>query len=94
MTLISLDITHPLTAYLHTLSSNPTHVTISNPICELNFSFSFSAGVGRTGTFITIDGMLEMAAAEGKIDVIGSVRKLRKDRINMVQTKVGQVNNN
>ncbi|XP_072026997.1 receptor-type tyrosine-protein phosphatase mu-like [Amphiura filiformis] len=46
-----------------------------------------SAGVGRTGTFITIAGMLEMAAAEGKIDVNGTVRKLRKDRISMVQTK-------
>ncbi|XP_072041054.1 receptor-type tyrosine-protein phosphatase F-like [Amphiura filiformis] len=45
-----------------------------------------SAGVGRTGTFITLDAALTMAEAEKKIDINGTVRKLRDDRINMVQT--------
>ncbi|XP_077981239.1 receptor-type tyrosine-protein phosphatase epsilon-like isoform X1 [Glandiceps talaboti] len=45
-----------------------------------------SAGVGRTGTFITIDSMLEMAEAEGKIDIFNFVYQARQDRMNFVQT--------
>ncbi|XP_077981840.1 receptor-type tyrosine-protein phosphatase kappa-like [Glandiceps talaboti] len=45
-----------------------------------------SAGVGRTGTFITIDAMLEMAEAEGKVDIFNFVHKARQNRMNFVQT--------
>ncbi|XP_071953092.1 uncharacterized protein [Antedon mediterranea] len=45
-----------------------------------------SAGVGRTGTFICIDSMMEMIDKEQKVDVYNYVRKLRDQRINMVQT--------
>ncbi|CAH1268400.1 PTPRT [Branchiostoma lanceolatum] len=45
-----------------------------------------SAGVGRTGTFIVIDAMLEMARHEAHVDIFNHVLQLRKARIQMVQT--------
>ncbi|XP_031417531.1 receptor-type tyrosine-protein phosphatase epsilon isoform X2 [Clupea harengus] len=45
-----------------------------------------SAGVGRTGTFIVIDAMIEMMYAEPKIDVFGFVSRIRDQRSQLVQT--------
>uniref|UniRef100_A0A669C5P3 protein-tyrosine-phosphatase n=1 Tax=Oreochromis niloticus TaxID=8128 RepID=A0A669C5P3_ORENI len=45
-----------------------------------------SAGVGRTGTFIVIDAMIEMMHAEQKIDVFGFVSKIREQRSQLIQT--------
>ncbi|XP_078575862.1 uncharacterized protein LOC144861738 isoform X2 [Branchiostoma floridae x Branchiostoma japonicum] len=50
-----------------------------------------SAGVGRTGTFITVDAMLEMMQAEEKVDVFGFVSRMRENRSTMVQTKAQYV---
>ncbi len=47
-----------------------------------------SAGVGRTGTFITIDYMLKRIEAEGTIDIFNFVRQMRYRRNYMVQTAV------
>ncbi len=47
-----------------------------------------SAGVGRTGTFIAIDNLLEQAKYEGVVDVLGCVNKMRKNRVKMIQTPV------
>ena len=49
---------------------------------------SLSAGVGRTGTFITIDRMLDQAAKEGVVDIPDTIASIRKQRTKMVQTVV------
>ncbi|XP_039590835.1 receptor-type tyrosine-protein phosphatase C [Polypterus senegalus] len=46
-----------------------------------------SAGVGRTGTYIGIDAMMEGLEAEGRVDVYGYVVKLRRQRCLMVQVE-------
>lgn len=45
-----------------------------------------SAGVGRTGTFIVIDAMMDMMQAEQRVDVFEFVSKIRSQRPQMVQT--------
>lgn len=50
--------------------------------------FLCSAGAGRTGCFIVIDIMLDMAEREGVVDIYNCVKALRSRRINMVQTEV------
>ena len=50
-----------------------------------------SAGVGRTGTFITLDYMLERLKTENTINIYEFVSSLRKQRVLMVQTLVSMV---
>ncbi|XP_047013479.1 protein tyrosine phosphatase receptor type Eb isoform X2 [Ictalurus punctatus] len=45
-----------------------------------------SAGVGRTGTFIVIDAMMNMMHAEGRVDVFSFVSRIRNQRCQLVQT--------
>ncbi|XP_036402790.1 receptor-type tyrosine-protein phosphatase epsilon-like isoform X3 [Megalops cyprinoides] len=45
-----------------------------------------SAGVGRTGTFIVIDAMIDMMHVEQKIDVFGFISRIRDQRSQLVQT--------
>ncbi|XP_066475232.1 receptor-type tyrosine-protein phosphatase epsilon [Tiliqua scincoides] len=59
-------------------SLNPTH---AGPIVV-----HCSAGVGRTGTFIVIDAMIDMMHAEQKVDVFEFVARIRNQRPQMVQT--------
>ena len=47
-----------------------------------------SAGVGRTGVFITLSLVLERMQYEGVVDVFQTVRALRTQRPAMVQTEV------
>lgn len=49
----------------------------------------FSAGVGRTGTYIALDALFREGEITGKINVPMYVRTMRKDRINMIQGDVG-----
>ncbi|XP_072044700.1 uncharacterized protein [Amphiura filiformis] len=44
-----------------------------------------SAGIGRTGTFITLDTMLKMAKAEGKVDIFNFVHDMRQRRPGLIQ---------
>uniref|UniRef100_A0A8D2N4F0 protein-tyrosine-phosphatase n=1 Tax=Zonotrichia albicollis TaxID=44394 RepID=A0A8D2N4F0_ZONAL len=45
-----------------------------------------SAGVGRTGTFIVIDAIIDMMHAEHRVDVFDFVCRIRNQRPQMVQT--------
>ncbi|XP_053679181.1 phosphatidylinositol phosphatase PTPRQ [Anopheles nili] len=45
-----------------------------------------SAGVGRTGTFIALDIILQRMQHEKKINVYDTVKRLRRQRVKMVQT--------
>lgn len=47
-----------------------------------------SAGIGRTGTLIAIDILLQHLRDDRKLDVFGTVYRLRHNRINMVQREV------
>ena len=51
-------------------------------------SFGFSAGVGRTGTFIALDILMEKAIRDRVIDVPGTILDIRKDRYHLVQSEV------
>ncbi|OXB51180.1 UNVERIFIED_CONTAM: hypothetical protein H355_013540, partial [Colinus virginianus] len=52
------------------------------------FVFPFcSAGTGRTGCYIVLDVMLDMAECEGVVDIYNCVKTLCSRRINMIQTE-------
>lgn len=46
----------------------------------------YSAGVGRTGTFILLDYMVEAARSQQPIDILSYIRRLRTARNYMVQS--------
>ncbi|XP_064386168.1 uncharacterized protein LOC135334780 isoform X2 [Halichondria panicea] len=46
-----------------------------------------SAGVGRTGTYIAIDNVLDQVSVEGLIDISGTIVKSRNQRMKLVQTQ-------
>ena len=47
-----------------------------------------SAGVGRSGTFIVLDSMLERMKVEDSLDIYAFICEMRKKRALMVQTEV------
>lgn len=52
-----------------------------SPLCT-------SMGAGRTGCYIVLDVMLDMAECEGVVDIYNCVKTLCSRRINMIQTEV------
>ena len=48
----------------------------------------FSAGVGRTGTFITLDAMMERLKERDDLNIFEFVNTMRTRRMYMVQTLV------
>lgn len=65
-----------------------THKNVTTHKSHISFYPYVSAGVGRTGTFIVIDAMLDMMNSERKVDVFGFVTRIRAQRCQMVQTDV------
>ena len=51
-------------------------------------TYLYSAGIGRTGTFIALDALCENGQETGYVDIMEYVQRMRKDRMNMIQTKV------
>ncbi|XP_038052730.1 uncharacterized protein LOC119725398 [Patiria miniata] len=45
-----------------------------------------SNGIGRTGTYIALDSMLDQMRQEGQVDVLGFIYRMRQKRNKMVQT--------
>ncbi|XP_048256427.1 uncharacterized protein LOC124113981 isoform X1 [Haliotis rufescens] len=45
-----------------------------------------SAGIGRTGTYIAVDSLIDQARGEGVVDILGYVSVMRGQRKNMIQT--------
>lgn len=52
------------------------------------FKIIFSAGIGRTGTYIAIDVLSKAGKTRSKINIAEFVMKMRRNRMNMVQTYV------
>jgi protein tyrosine phosphatase len=51
-------------------------------------AYLYSAGVGRTGTFIALYALYEHGLETGYVDIMAYVLMMRKDRMNMIHTKV------
>ena len=54
----------------------------------LNFVCISSAGIGRTGTYIAVDYLLQQAKVEGQVDLLLYAQLMRSFRVNMIQTWV------
>ena len=88
---------HPLLSFTAHFSFPPQIKPLSLSLsCIIFSSFSFSlslspssAGVGRTGTLVTIQCMMQMLEDGGEIDIFNFVLNMRHQRNYMVQTEVG-----
>ncbi|XP_078411248.1 receptor-type tyrosine-protein phosphatase T isoform X6 [Cetorhinus maximus] len=78
---------HGVPCYATGLLGFVRQVKFLNPVDVGPIIVHCSAGAGRTGCFIAIDIMLDMAESEGVVDVYNCVRELRSQRVNMVQTE-------
>lgn len=63
------------------------YMTIQHCVLEKCVSFN-SAGCGRTGSFIAVHYLCEEALKKRKVNVFECVKRMREQRVNMVQTPV------
>ena len=61
---------------------------------DVNLCRVFSAGIGRTGTYIALDTLTMEGEAEGAVEIPGCIINMRQNRINMVQTAVSPSDRN
>ena len=54
----------------------------------LRIQYSHSAGVGRTGTFITLDTMMEKLKERDDVNIFEFITEMRTQRTQMVQVLV------
>ena len=57
-------------------------------VCDTSVCGVCSAGVGRTGTYIALDVMIDQTEKEREVNFFTTVDNLREDRCHMVQNKV------
>ena len=76
---------------VHSLFTAGPSLCLSLPLshsASLSPSLSRSAGVGRTGTFIAVDVMLQKLEKNEPLDIMNFVCQMRAQRASMVQTSV------
>ena len=79
---------HGVPEYATSLLGYLRRVRKSHPVSGGPLLVHCSAGVGRTGTFIVLDAMLQRIQEERVVNVYQFVRELRERRCLMVQTMV------
>ncbi|XP_060070342.1 receptor-type tyrosine-protein phosphatase gamma-like [Ylistrum balloti] len=77
--LYQVTLQEEVTYAFHTIRN----LSVKNKQFSLNFH---SAGIGRTGTYIGLDALLKEGENNDKIDVFAYTNRMRKDRMNMIQT--------
>jgi len=60
---------------------------------KILMKYVYSAGVGRTGTLIALDILMQDLTDKGLINIFDTILQLRIQRINMVQTEVHKLLN-
>lgn len=71
-----------LASYLMFLGIDGVHI-----FCYHYVLYLYSAGVGRSGTFICLDRILQQILVADYVDIFGIVYAMRKERVWMVQTE-------
>ena len=79
---------------LHLLLIHCRYIAKKFPVIAIYVAFSvLSAGVGRTGTYIALDIMLQQMPFTDSVNVYECVRDMRAKRLYMVQTLVQTFDN-